>query len=136
MNYWIISLPRLDLEHCIKIGKFGRNQKWALGRVKSGDKVVCMVSKEWKMIAFGEATSDYYLDTEPCFLKEGLFPDRFDFRANKVSEDKQVKLTDVIEKLSFIKDLAYWAVHFRNGIVQVAKEDWELIQKQSQGVRV
>jgi len=62
MNHWIICLPREDMEHCIKLGTFGLNRKHTLGQVKAGDKVACYITKESKIIALGEATSDYYLD--------------------------------------------------------------------------
>lgn len=128
MQYWIICLPREDIVHCMSIGRFGRNQKWIMGRVRKGDKLACIASRDWKIIGLGEITSEYYLDDSPCFLKEGLFPDRFDFEADIL--DKELDLIQVLDKLTFIKNLAYWAVHFRNGIVQISESDWTLISTQ------
>lgn len=84
MNYWIIALPREDMEHCIKVGTFGLNRKHVMGKVQKGDKVVCYVTKDCHVIALGETTSDYYMDTKKKFLSEGLFPDRFDFKATNL----------------------------------------------------
>jgi hypothetical protein len=60
MNYWIISLPRPDMEHCIQIGTFGLNRKYIIGAAKPSDKVACYITKENKIIAIGEITSNYY----------------------------------------------------------------------------
>lgn len=131
MNHWLICLPREDLEHCMRIGTFGLKRKHILGHVIKGDPVVCCVGKgEWKIIGLGSATSDYYLDDKKCFLKEGDFPDRFDFKSEKLAADQELDIKQIIDQLSFVKDLAYWAVFFRNGIVKMSKHDWELISKQ------
>lgn len=131
MNYWLICLPREDLEHCIKIGTFGLGRKHVLGSVSSGDQVVCCAGKgDWKIIGCGEATGEYYLSVEKVFLKEGSFPGRFDFKANKLPEEQEVDIKQLLDQLSFVKDLAYWAVFFRNGIVKMTKKDWDLIKSQ------
>lgn len=72
MNYWLICLPRKDLERCIDGGVFGLARRQAISSVRQGDKIVCCAGKgDWKLIAVGDATSDYYIDDEPVFLKEG-----------------------------------------------------------------
>lgn len=129
MNYWLICLPRPDLDNCLKIGTFGLSRKHIIGDVKTGDKIVCCAAKgDWKFVAAGEATSDYYTADSQVFLKAGSFPDRFDFKAKSLSEE--VELMQVIDKLSFVTNLAYWAVYFRNGIAKLTKADWELIMAQ------
>lgn len=131
MNYWLICLPRADLDHCIKIGTFGLSRKHIIGDIKKGDKVVCCAAKgDWKFVAAGEATSDYYIDDSAVFLKEGTFPDRFDFNAERFAEE--LDLMQVIDQLSFVTNLAFWAVYFRNGIAKLTKADWELIMTQFQ----
>lgn len=128
MNYWLICLPRQDLEHCMTIGTFGRASKHILGRVCKGDPVVCCAGKgDWKIIGLGKAVGDYYMDDTKVFLKEGHFPDRFDFEAEKLGRDREIDLMSIIDKLSFVTNLAYWAVFFRNGIAQMSKHDWTLI---------
>lgn len=132
MNYWLLCLPREDMERCIKVGTFGLQRKYILGRVEKGDAVVCCAGKgDWKIVAIGTAISDYYVDDKKIFLKEGYFPDRFDFEAESLPKTRQLDVISIIDKLSFVKDLAYWAVFFRNGIVQMSKQDWELISKQA-----
>lgn len=125
MNYWILSLPRPDMETCVRVGTFGLTRKYILGRVQEGDKVACYVTKEYKIIALGEVTQGYYLDVEPLFKAEGTFPDRFDFKAEKL--DPELDFMTLIDQMSFIKNLAYWSVYFRNGIVQISKDDWASI---------
>ena len=128
MNYWLLCLPREDLEHCIKVGTFGLQRKHILGHVKQGDRVICCAGKgDWKIIGTGTADSDYYIDDKKVFLAEGIFPDRFDFSSERLA--KELDLMLVIDQLTFVKNLAYWAVFFRNGVVRAAKSDWDLIQK-------
>lgn len=130
MKYWLICLPKADLEHCIKIGTFGLARKHLIDQVKQGDSIICCAGKgDWKVIATGQATSDYYVDVDNVFLKEGLFPDRFDFEAESMSSP--LDLMKVIDQLSFVTNLAYWAVYFRNGIAKISKEDWNLLSANS-----
>lgn len=128
MNHWLLCLPREDIENCIARGTFGLGRKYILGSVSKGDCVVCCAGKgDWKVIAFGTVTSNYYVDDEPLFLKPGHFPDRFDFSAEKLQPDQEIDLMSVIDRLEFVKSLAYWAVFFRNGIVKISPTDWNEI---------
>jgi len=128
MHYWLICLPRADLEHCMRRGVFGLARKHILGDVRKGDKVVCCAGKgDWKITGFGSTTSDYYVGDEKVFLKEGFFPDRFDFNADKLPSKQELDLMSVIDQLSFVKNPAYWAVFFRSGVVKISKEDWQLL---------
>jgi hypothetical protein len=128
MNYWLICLPREDLVHCAKVGTFGLTRKHILAKVQSGDKLVCLAGKgDWKFLADGETTSDYYVDDKQVFLKEGHFIDRFDFKATFLS--KELDLMSIIDQLSFVTKIEYWAVYFRSGIVKISEKDWLLISK-------
>lgn len=118
------------MERCIEVGTFGLSRKHILGRVSDGDKVACCAGKGyWKIIALGVATSDYYIDDRKVFLQEGLFPDRFDFAAERLPIDRDLDIMSIIDQLSFVKNVAYWAVFFRNGIVQMSKQDWDLMSR-------
>ncbi|MBX9721832.1 MAG: EVE domain-containing protein [Candidatus Obscuribacterales bacterium] len=127
MRYWLIALPREDIEHCIKIGTFGLCRKYVLGNVQPGDKLGCYVTKESKIIALGEATSNHYLDDQPVFLREGFFPDRINFQACKLSKSAEIDFKSIIEEMKFIKNLAYWSVYFSKGIVEINASDWKVI---------
>ena len=127
MNHWIIALPRKDMLHCIKIGTFGLGRKFILGHVQKGDRVACYVTKEYKIIALGETTSDYYVDITPVFEKDGLFPDRFNFKAEQLPDDAELDFMTVIGKMSFVKNLAYWSAYFRNGVVRISASDWNTL---------
>lgn len=129
MNYWIIALPRADMENCIKVGAFGANRKGIVGYVESGDKVACYITKEYKIIALGEVTRSYYLDDEKIFLREGVFPDRFKFSAQQLKTGEELDFMTVVDKMSFIKNLAYWSAHFRNGILRMSENDWKVMQE-------
>ena len=99
-----------------------------MGTIECKRKPKCCAGKgDWKIIAIGVVTSDYFIDDENVFLKEGSFPDRFRFKAEKLSSD--VDLMSVIDQLSFVTNIAYWAVYFRNGIAKMSKEDWELVER-------
>lgn len=112
----------------MNIGTFGLERKHAIGHVKTGDPIICCAGKgDWKIIGLGAAVSDYYIDDRRIFLKEGIFPDRFDFKAEKIATSQEIDLMSIIDQLSFVKDLAYWAVFFRNAIVKMSRKDWELI---------
>jgi hypothetical protein len=126
MNFWLICLPRVDLQHCIKVGTFGLSRKNVIKNVKTGDKLVCCAGKgDWKIIALGVATSDYFLDDEQIFLKNGFFVDRFHFRAQNFPSE--LDLMSVIDRLSFVTNPSFWAVYFRNGIAKLSEKDWQLI---------
>lgn len=133
MNYWILRLPREDMVHCMRKGTFGLAKKHILGHVQEGDAIVCCAGKgDWKIIGVGSATSSYYVDDAKIFLKEGFFPDRFDFAAEDLAKDREVDVMSIIDELSFVKNVAYWAVFFRNGIAKMSKEDWDLICKNAE----
>lgn len=130
MNYWLICLPKDDLLHCIKVGTFGLARKHILANVKEGDRLACLAGKgDWKFIALGETTSDYYIDDAAIFLKPGSFIDRFKFKAAILPSS--LDLMSIIDQLSFVTKLEYWAVYFRSGIVKISEKDWDLISKKA-----
>src|SRR6185369_11632824 len=101
MNYWLVCLPREDLLHCIKHGVFGLARRNVIGKVKKGDKVVCCSGKgDWKVLALGKASSDYYVDDEKIFLKEGSFLDRFALDAELLRQE--LELLSIVDKLSVV----------------------------------
>ena len=130
----MIALPRNRMEFCIKLGTFGLNRKYILGKVAEGDGVVCYVTKESKVIGFGNVTRGYYLDIEPVFgdqevfgITNDLYPDRFDFKCTPLSRSAELAFLEFIEKMSFIKNLAHWSVHFSSGITEISKSDWDVL---------
>lgn len=136
VNYWLICLPRNDLEQCMRVGTFGLARKHVLGHVNNGDQIVCCAGKgDWKVIGLGKTISDYYMDDTKIFLKDGYFPDRIDIRTEKFAREKEIDLMSIIDQLSFVTKPAYWAVFFRNGIVKISKQDWDLIADQVTVVR-
>lgn len=132
MNYWLLCLPREDILNCMKEGTFGLSRKVLIGQVRKGDRIVCCAGKgDWKIVGLGTATSDYYVDDSKLFLKEGIFPDRFDIKAVSIPSEREVDIKSILDKLSFVKDLAFWAVSFRIGIVKLSKSDWDLISEKT-----
>lgn len=117
------------MEHCIRIGTFGAQRKGVIGRVSKGDKVACYITKEYKIIALGEITKGYYMDDSKVFIREGVFPDRFDFQASKLGESEELEFMKIVDQMSFITNLAYWSVYFRTGAVKISKLDWQKIEQ-------
>lgn len=131
MNYWLLALPPEHMEHCVKIGTFGLNRKHIMGRVLKGDKVACYAHKERKIIALGEAKSDYYVDDKKIFAADGHFVDRFDFAAKRLPPGEEIDFMAVVDRMSFIKNIIYWSAYMRNGIIQISQDDWKTILSQS-----
>lgn len=130
MNYWIISLPRPDMAHCIQIGTFGLNRKYLIGKAEPGDKVACYVTKENRIIALGTVATGYYLDDKKIFKGDGLFPDRFDFTAKPLGA-AEIDFKTMVDDLDFITNKLYWSVFLRAGVAQIPKKDWELIESKA-----
>ena len=131
MRYWIIALPREDMEHCIRIQTFGMNRRGQLAKVEAGDGVVCYVVKDRKIIGLGEVTDPYYLDDSNVFLKDGVFPDRFKFKAKQFKRNDEFDFMEVVDKLDFIKKPEHWSVYLRNGFAELTKKDWDLVCKKT-----
>ena len=113
-------------------GTFGLSRKCRIGHVRIGDRVVCCAGKgDWKIIGLGSAISDYYVDDAKIFLKEGYYPDRFDFKIEALPKNREVDLMSIIGDLSFVKNLSCWAVFFRDGMAKMSKSDWDLICEKS-----
>ena len=134
MKYWIIALPRDKMEHCIDIGTFGLNRKYVLGSMQPGDFVACYVNKEYKIVALGEVTEPYYIDDSKVFpwaSGSDLYIDRIKFKAEKINRSQEVDFIQLLDKMSFIKNLAYWNVHFNGSVKEISKQDWETIVAES-----
>lgn len=131
MNYWMICLPREDMEHCIKKGVFGASRCGSLKNARKGDKLVCYITKECKIIALGELTSDYYMSDDNVFRTEGVYPDRFNFKAAKLPKNKEIDVKSIIDDLTFVTNKAYWSVFFRLSNRRIPKEDFSLLEKRA-----
>ncbi|HNB23413.1 MAG TPA: hypothetical protein PKZ32_13380 [Candidatus Melainabacteria bacterium] len=125
----MLALPRADLEHCIKVGTFGLSRSHTIKNVKAGDKVVCCATKEWSILALGEATTVYYVDDKPVFLRAGIFIDRFDFRVKVLRKEEELAFKPLIAEMEFIKKKEYWPVHFKVGITKITERDFQHIEK-------
>jgi predicted RNA-binding protein len=111
----------------MKKGIFGSSRRGALVKAKKGDKVICYVTKECKIIATGELTSDYYMSDEKVFRTEGDFPDRFNFKAEKLASKNEIEIRSIIDELNFVTNKAYWSVFFRLSNRQISKQDYDII---------
>ena len=130
-RFWIISLPRADMEQCIKAKVFGLKRKYLLGSVQTGDGIACYVTKDAKVIALGEVTKGYYCnkDKSSVFLADGSFPHRIEFLAKTLGAELDFR--SLIDDLRFISNPAYWGAHLQLGITEIPKVDWELINRKA-----
>lgn len=126
---WIVSLPRADMEHCIKIGTFGMKRKYLLGMVQKGDRVACYVTKEAKIIALGRVEKEYYCGKSSVFLSEGSFPHRIDFKASMLGEP--IDFRSLLDHLKLIVNPMYWGAHLQLGITEICDADWNLLESKS-----
>lgn len=136
-KYWIIALPRDRMQFCMKVGVFGLNRKFILGKVQKGDGIACYVTKDCKFVGFGSVTEPYYLTVEPIFTNkeifgEGytLFPDRINFECEPLSSQLEVEFKPLINQMHFISNPKFWTVHFSVGILEIPEEDWNTIISQ------
>jgi hypothetical protein len=116
------------MEHCIKIGRFGKRDSRVICGVKEGDKVVCYVTREVKVIAFGEVTKGFYKGRDRVFLADGLFENRFDFMAKLVHPE--IQLRSLVEKLALANyGNGSWGPVLRLGIAKMPNQDLLLLEQ-------
>ena len=131
MSFWLICLPREDIERCVSIGTIGLGRPQGISKVRQGDGVVCLITKEkpWKVLAIGSATSDYYVDEKPVFRKQGTFIDRFDFTAETLNPEPS--FAELIDRLNFLRKKESWPAYFKSGIVRLTDADWRVFMDHS-----
>lgn len=124
MSNWIVCLPREDISHCLKISIFGLSRSHTISKVRDGDNVAFVVTKEkpWKLVALGKATGDYYVDDSQVFKKTGTFPDRFRFNAQGFQTEPDFQ--SLVPELDVVTQPQYWPVYFKMGILEVSDADW------------
>lgn len=139
-KFWIIALPRDRLDFCLKVGTFGLTRKGKLDRVSTGDSIAFLTTKDNKIVATGSVTKDYYYDDSPVFTDEDLFDidkhfnHRFLFSSVQLPPTKQPAFRPLIKELAFIKNPAFWSVHFQSGIAEIPESDWNIIQREINGL--
>ena len=129
----MICLPRPDMEHCIKIGKFGMKLPRVINSVKEGDRVACYVSKEARVIALGKAVRPYYKGKAAVFLANGMFEHRFDFSAEVLKNE--VDFRALTSRLKLTRGSNSWGPVLRLGLVRLADDDFDLIVKEAAALR-
>jgi hypothetical protein len=99
-----------------------------MGRVRPGDQIACVASREWNVLAFGQITSELYEDDQKIFLKGDVFPFRFKFNAKLLPSERQIDIKSVILQFSIVRNPLYWGAYFKASPTQIAKSDWHLLQ--------
>lgn len=146
MRYWLIAILRDDLEHCIKIGTYGRKNSSKLADVKVGDGIVCYACRESKIIALGCVTKAYYVDKKRAFKcqqgdrfrygreSEEQFEHRIDFSAGLL--EPEIDFKQLIRQLGFIKKPDSWHAYIRRGFAEILEKDWELISSKAKDAKM
>ena len=133
-KYFIGVVSREHVLYGVKegIAQIGHGKKQGLARMKKGDWLiyyspkVALDSSE-KLQAFtalGQISDDtpYQVEMSPTFKP---------FRRKVIYEKyKEVSIVPLIEKLSFIKNKKSWGYVFRYGLVEIPKEDFDVIKNQ------
>lgn len=130
MSNWIVCLPRDDIKHCLEVSTFGLSRSHTISRVRDGDRVAFVVTKEkpWRLLALGKVVGDYYIDVTPVFKRQGAFPDRFKFEILRTLKDEP-DFQSLLIHLKAITRPEYWPVFFKMGILQIADSDWKQIEE-------
>jgi len=131
VNYFIAVVSR---EHVLKgveggFAQAGHGKAAPLQKMKKSDWLIYYSSKISMngdeicqcFTAIGEIKDDKIYQVE---MSKDFIPKRRDVNYKKCHE---VSILPLIEKLSFIKDKKHWGYQFRLGIVEIPKEDFELI---------
>lgn len=127
MTSWIMALPRTDLEHCIRIGCFGKESPGdRISEVAAGDGIACYALEEGKIIALGRVTGSYYVDDSRKFLDEGVFSHRFDFSAELLAE-KEVNISTIADQLTSVPEGGNFGLLLKSGFRILTPEDWALL---------
>ncbi len=132
-NYWIIALPRADMVHCVSIGKFGKNISRIISSVREGDKVVCYLTKEAKIIGLGTVNKGYYTSKLKAFLADGEYSHRFNFDAEILKSE--IDFRTLVKQLRLTKDSQSWGPVLRLGIARLAEDDWNVIEKLASSIK-
>ncbi len=81
-----------------------------------------------------EVTSNPYISRKRIF-KGGTYPNRVKLKPEIVLEEGFVNFKELIPDLDFITNKKYWFGHFRAGINDISKKDYQLIKKKTNALK-
>jgi len=141
VRYWICVTTQANWEVVRKHNVWGVSDRFrgTIERVRPGDRLIFYVmqtkmDKEVipsRIVGIFEATSEVYKDSTPIFKAyKGThsFPNRVRLKPIKIAE-KPVFFKELVPKLSFIKNKQRWSGYLRRAMVEIPKEDYELIER-------
>lgn len=133
MKYWIGVVSKDHVLAGVKDGimQLGHGKKGPLARLEKGDGLIYYSSVELfntkqplqAFTAIGEVADDEIYEHP---ISESLAHYR---RRVNYFPAKDVPIRPLIDSLSFIKNKTSWGYVFRFGLVEVPKEDFDLIKK-------
>lgn len=131
MKYWIITASRDHVESGIN-GQFAQachGKLNPLKRIKQGDWVIYYSSKEFfdkptkyqKFTAIGKVKDDNPYQIE---ITKDFCPFRIDI---DFKDAEHISILPLIDSLEFIQNKQKWGYPFRWGILEIKKNDFDLI---------
>ncbi len=137
MRYWIGVASKDHVARGVEGGycQLCHGKAQPLKRMSPRDWVIYYSPKEkleekspyQKFTAIGEVIDSEVYSFE---MSPGFVPHRRNIRFLKA---KEVEIHPLIDRLSFIKDKKRWGYGFRFGLLEISKEDFELIAKEMLG---
>jgi len=135
VNYWLCITSEKNWEIIRKRNVWGvPKRSWAIiQKVKIGDLLVFYVAPK-RVGGIFKAVSEPYVDEEAIFSSEGFRDDeRFSYRVRLepvVLAKEYVDFSSLIPRLGFIVNKKRWSGYLRRAMVQIPKEDYDLLYEQ------
>lgn len=132
VNYWLCITNEKNWDVVKKRNIWGvPKRSWGfIEKVKPGDFLVFYVSPK-RVSGIFKAISEPFVDDEAIFSAEGFSADeRFSHRVRLepiVIAKEFVNFSELIPKLEFIANKKRWSGYLRRAMIQIPKEDYDLI---------
>lgn len=142
MPYWIVTVSQDNLAKILEHQIIGVpiSSASTLSKIKKGDRIVIYISKKRQGYGGPKANVSEFgaicevVDDKPFFSEEAIWysrgEEKFPWRRKiKVISTKKVKVTSLLERLSFITKKQKWGAFFFKTIRPISDTDYETILK-------
>jgi predicted RNA-binding protein len=135
VNYWLCITNEKNWEIIRKRNIWGvpKRSRGIIQKVKTGDLLIFYVAPK-RVLGVFKAVSEPYVDEEAIFSSEGFRDDeRFSHRVRLepvVLAKEYVDFSSLIPRLGFIVNKKRWSGYLRRAMVQIPREDYDLLYEQ------
>lgn len=135
VNYWLCITNEKNWEIIRKRNVWGvpKRSRGIIQKVKTGDLLVFYVAPK-RVAGVFKTVSEPYVDEEVIFSADGFSGnERFSYRVRLepvVLAKEYVDFSSLIPRLSFIVNKKRWSGYLRRAMVQIPKEDYDLLYGQ------